>query len=74
MTLPKMVPVESSNISHIGYDNRAQELHVRFKDGATHAYAKVPAAVHISLMAAESIGAHFHAHVRHKFESRRVGK
>lgn len=72
-------PVKSSQIASIGYDAATQTLAVEFwnKDGAPHGgdvpgavyhYEGVPAEAHAALIAAESVGKHFGAHIRGKFK------
>lgn len=68
MTL-ELKPVESSNLTHIGYDADKYELHIQFKDGKRHVYKGVPRETFDHMMVAPSKGKFFHAHVRHKFES-----
>lgn len=63
--------VTSSNIHSIGHDPETQELHVKFKSGATHAYSGVSEAEHAALMGAESVGSHFHKNIRSR-PSRKV--
>lgn len=58
-----MTPVKSSNIKAIGYDAKSHTLTVQFNSG-TYDYHGVPADVHSALMKAESVGSHFHEHVR----------
>lgn len=67
-----MTPVESSQIAAIGHDPETNEMHVQFHSGATHVYAGVTAEKHAAMMGAESIGAHFHEHVRNRHDQRRV--
>lgn len=67
-----LLPVKSSNIAAIGHDPAKSELHVKFKTGATHVYAGVPTDKHKALMAAESIGSHFHANIRDKHPQRQI--
>lgn len=49
-----MIPVSSSNISSIGYQNRT--LYVSFHSGGLYAYSGVPEAVYRELMSASSHG------------------
>lgn len=67
-----IVLVKSSNISHVGYDADTRDLTVKFKTGATHRYADVPPEKHAALMAADSIGSHFHQNIRNAHKSRKV--
>ncbi len=71
----QMTPVTSSQVHSIGYDPETLTLHVRFHDrtnkktdavirGATYAYAAIEPELHEALINAESIGGHFHTHVR----------
>lgn len=71
MSGPTMHPVESSNIDRIGHDGSA--LHVAFKSGGTHRYENVPAETFEAMRAAESVGKFFHAHIRSKHTSSKVG-
>lgn len=65
-----MTPVDrSSTIDAIGYDPATQLLKIKFKSGGTYHFEGVPADAHHKLMAAESIGKHFHAHVKGAFKS-----
>jgi len=66
-------PVESSMISHIGYDEEDRVLRVRFSKGAEYDYADVPKTAHDALMKAPSIGSHFHKHVRNAYTARKHG-
>lgn len=72
MTRFTMTPVKSSNLEAYGYDAAARELCIRFKGGATHVYEGVGAETAQNFRAAESKGSHFHGHIRHKFNSRKV--
>jgi hypothetical protein len=57
-------PVDSSNISSIGYDAQAMILEVEFKHGGVYQYFQVPSHVYSSLMSAASIGSYLHSHVK----------
>jgi len=66
-----MKEVKSSNIHAIDHEDGT--LKIQFKDktgapGATYHYPDVPASVHADLMAAESHGKHFLAHIRNQFK------
>lgn len=61
-----MHKVNSSNISHIGYEGTT--LKVRFKSGAEWHYHDVPSHVHRELMAAESHGSYFARHIKSMFK------
>jgi len=50
------VPVVSSNLAEVGFDEATQTLEVAFKNGSVYQYFAVSAEVHAGLMAATSHG------------------
>lgn len=68
-------PVKSSQIVSIGHDSEKNVLEIEFKGGNIYHYTDVDASKHAALIAAESIGKHFHANIRgqhqyHKLEAK----
>lgn len=63
--------MKSSNIDKVDYDPKTKTLTVEFKSGQTYHFDDVPQEAHIALLAAPSIGKHFHAHVKNKFNHRK---
>jgi hypothetical protein len=55
----------------IGYDRGLKELHIQFHGGRTFIYADVPEDAHVALMSAESVGKHYHAHIKGKYQDRK---
>jgi hypothetical protein len=51
-----LVPVTSSNVAAVGYDEATKTARVRFHNGAVYRYADVPKELHESIMAAPSVG------------------
>jgi len=68
----KLHPVESSNISALGYDEKTGELHVKFNSGTQYAYAGVPLDTYEELIQAESIGSFFYHHIKGKYGGRKA--
>lgn len=68
----QMTPVESSNLESFGWDPVANEFHIRFKGGVTHAYAGVPEETRRDFALATSKGRFFHEHIRGKFDNRKL--
>lgn len=67
----KMAPVKSSNIDSIGHDG--SNLAVKFKgSGKTYHYENVPAATHLALVNAPSVGQHFAANIKDKYKHKVV--
>ncbi len=59
----ELKPVNSSSVSHVGYDNMKGDLHVKFRKGDTYIYHNVPESAHTALMGAPSIGKHLAKHI-----------
>lgn len=66
-----MVPVASSNLSSVGYDNG--NLFVRFQKGGLLRYKDVPRRDYEELLAAPSVGKFFHQRIRSVYEWERIG-
>lgn len=70
-SMPNMIPVVSSQIFSIGYDEPSKTLYVRFKDRRTEAptslysYANVDADLYGQLMNAPSIGSFFNGALKY---------
>lgn len=62
--MPDMVYVDSSNIEAIGYDDSAQELHVRFLSGGYYIYHDVPRQIFDGLMSAPSKGSFLNREIK----------
>ena len=68
-----MIPVESSSIELVGYDEEAQELYVQFHNrGRTYAYADVSPAQFDALLAAPSKGRYLNYEIKPYHEYRRI--
>lgn len=77
-------PVVSSQITSIGYDPVGQVLEIEFPSrkeaprggevgvGSVYQYTEVPQKVHEELMAAKSVGSHFGANIRGKFQYKKI--
>lgn len=68
----KMQPVDSEAIRAIGYDDATRKLTVAFHSGSTWEYDNVAPHQHQALLAADSIGKHFHQKIRGTFKGREV--
>ena len=68
-----MRPVKSSNIACWGYDPATGVLRVEFRDGATYDYHDVGEADATALMQSNSPGSAFHASIRGKYVTRKLG-
>ena len=66
-----MIPVQSSNIAAIGYENNA--LVIVFRAGGAYMYHGVPENVFKHFLSAPSKGGFYMAFIKGKFASTRVG-
>lgn len=67
-----MIPVASSNIDSIGYDEDTEKLRVRFNDGGTYEYQDVPGNVFTGLRDAASVGSYFHNRIKNVYTSTKL--
>ena len=66
----KMIPVDSSNLESVGYENGI--LYITFHHGGTYCYYDVPEYVYRELMSADSHGKYFHAYIRNVYRYSRL--
>jgi hypothetical protein len=67
-----MIEVESSNIHSIGHDQEHSTMRVKFKNNTEYEYGSVNAEQFEAFRSAPSVGSHFHANIKGKFEHRRI--
>ena len=72
MNLPEMIPVSSSNIESIGYDESNEQVYVRFINGSLYVYTSVPIHEFESLLDAPSLGSYLHRSYKNVFPYERV--
>ena len=60
----EMIPVSSSNVQKIGYDEANQVLYVRFNNNTLYSYQGVPIAVFYGLRNAPSVGSYLDANIK----------
>lgn len=68
----KRTPVESSNISSIGYDEGSSTLEIEFNNGTVYQYFDVPESVYKGIMEAGSKGQYFAQHIKGYYRFVRV--
>ena len=57
-------PVDSSNITSIGYDKDSNTLEIEFHSGAVYQYFDVPEPIYQGIMGADSKGKYFAQHIK----------
>ncbi len=68
-----MKKVTSSTIDSIHYDPDTKLLEIQFKSGGTYHYSDVSQEAYDALDNAESVGKHFHSHIRGKHAHTKKG-
>ena len=68
----ELVPVDSSNLDAVGYDESTQTLTVRFKNGSMYEYLDVPPGVFEALVASASKGSFFNQQIKGVYRFARV--
>ncbi len=66
------IPVTSSNITAIGYDEASRTLEIEFTSGAIYQYFDVPPAVHQGLMSASSHGSYLASSIKGEYRYART--
>lgn len=63
----EMIRVSSRAISAVGYDHGTQQMRIRFVQGDTYAFCRVPQDVFDGLLSAGSKGTYYNRHIRDKY-------
>jgi hypothetical protein len=66
------IPVTSSSLHSVGYDDECEILEVQFGSGSVYQYLHVPRDVYEMLMTAPSVGNFFVAQIKDRFPYRQV--
>lgn len=66
--MPKMIPVASSLLKTVGYDEEKEELHVKFHKGGSYVYQGVPRRIYDAMMDDNSAGGYFIQNIKGRFE------
>lgn len=62
-----MIPVNSSNLAAVDYDEVTQTLYIQFHSGGRYKYFNVPAYIYQGLLNADSKGKYHHAHIKYAY-------
>lgn len=67
-----MIPVSSTNLAAIGYDEGSHTLRVEFQNGGTYDYFDVPEREFEALRSASSHGQYIAQHIKGKYRYAKV--
>lgn len=71
--IPEMIPVCSSNIESIGYNEQDQDVYVKYLNGSMYVYKGVPIHEFENLRTAPSLGSYMHRNYKNVYPYERVG-
>ena len=63
----EMIRVNSSAISAVGYEPSTQQLQIKFTQGHTYTFCRVPAAVYEGLMRSGSKGSYYDSQIKGRY-------
>ena len=63
-----MIPVRSSAISAVGYDPDTLRMYIRFQQGHTYTFCRVPQHIFDGLLSATSKGTYYDHHIRDRYQ------
>ena len=66
------VPVRSTVLAAVGYDEPSRTLEIRFHNGSLYRYRDVPPEVVLDLLQSESLGHYFTTTIRDAFTTERL--
>jgi len=72
MSIPDMIPVESSNVESVGYDEASETVYVRYLNGTLYIYKGVPKREFENLKDAPSIGSYLHRNYKNVYPYERI--
>lgn len=70
--MSRWIPVSSSNLSRIRYDDSTRTLEIEFNGGRQYQYFDVPEQVFEGLRDADSHGSYFHEHIKGSYRYTRL--
>jgi len=68
----EMIPVSSSNVQSIGYDEANQVLYVRFTNNTLYCYNGVPVAEFFGLQSTSSVGTYLSQNIKGSYPYQRL--
>lgn len=63
----EMIRVSSSAISAVGYDHETQQMRIKFVQGKTYTFCRVPQHIFDGILSAGSKGTYYDHHIRGKY-------
>ncbi|WP_405119704.1 KTSC domain-containing protein [Pseudomonas leptonychotis] len=64
----EMIHVRSTAITAIGYDPTNQRMKIKFQQGHTYDYCRVPAHIFNGFMNSQSKGTYYNTHIKDRYQ------
>jgi hypothetical protein len=64
----EMIPVRSTAISAVGYDKETKRMSIKFKQGHTYDYCRVPESIFLGLISASSKGRYYDSFIKDNYD------
>jgi hypothetical protein len=68
----EMIPVDSSNVKEVGYDEQNEVVHVRFLNNTEYIYKGVPKHEYEGLRNAPSVGSYLHRNFKGSYPYEKI--
>ena len=68
----EMIPVSSSNVASVGYDDATSTLYVKFLSNSTYIYKGVPSLEFEGLLNASSVGSYLNRNIKNLYPYERI--
>ncbi len=63
----EMIPVRSTAISAVGYDKMTQQMCIKFKQGHSYNFCRVPESIFLGLTSASSKGRYYDDNIKDRY-------
>jgi len=63
-----VIPIDSTAIARVGYDDARRVLSIEYRNGRTYDYFDVPAAVYMDLLSAASAGEFINLEIKPNYD------
>lgn len=67
-----MIPVDSSDLSEVGYDSETGSLVVEFKRGNVYRYEGVSQEIYNGLIGSDSVGKYFNQYIKGSYSYSKI--
>jgi hypothetical protein len=70
--MPEMIPVRSTNVAAVGFDESSDNLYVRFHDSGTYVYFSVDRTIFDAFLNASSKGRFLDSQIKGRYRYKKI--